>query len=174
MGLFSNSRFEINLAFGNSKKEERTINNIEKLRNLYESGALSERDYNLKLVDLLFRSGTITEKEYKKRKKQIIKSSNAMDTTGYIITTGNSYTDSTHPPIQSVTPQGGYPIVRRTQKNPWLIFILCMFLGYFGVHKFVEGNIGMGFLYLFTVGLFGFGWIIDCFVCFARALFKRN
>lgn len=33
--------------------------------------------------------------------------------------------------------------------------------GLFGVHKFLEGNIKMGLLYLFTGGLFGIGWIVD-------------
>ena len=36
-----------------------------------------------------------------------------------------------------------------------------MFLGYFGVHKFYEGKIGMGILYIFTLGLFGIGTYID-------------
>ena len=47
-------------------------------------------------------------------------------------------------------------------KNKWTAFFLCLFLGYFGAHKFYEGRIGAGILYLFTGGLFGFGWIIDC------------
>ena len=41
-------------------------------------------------------------------------------------------------------------------------FVLCFFLGYFGVHYFYEKRIGLGLLYLFTGGLFGFGWFIDC------------
>ncbi|MCQ2426332.1 MAG: TM2 domain-containing protein [Lachnospiraceae bacterium] len=46
--------------------------------------------------------------------------------------------------------------------NKWVAFVLCLLLGYFGAHKFYEGKAGMGILYIFTVGLFGFGWIIDC------------
>lgn len=34
--------------------------------------------------------------------------------------------------------------------------------GIFGLHKFMTGKVGMGILYLFTGGLFGIGWIIDC------------
>ena len=45
--------------------------------------------------------------------------------------------------------------------NKWVAFFLCLFLGYVGAHKFYEGKIGMGVVYLFTVGLFGIGWIID-------------
>lgn len=47
-------------------------------------------------------------------------------------------------------------------KNKWVAFLLCLCLGFFGAHKFYEGKIGMGILYLFTFGLCGFGWIIDC------------
>ena len=49
-------------------------------------------------------------------------------------------------------------------KNKWVAFLLCLFLGYFGAHKFYEGKIGMGILYLFTAGIFGIGWVIDCIV----------
>lgn len=41
--------------------------------------------------------------------------------------------------------------------------LVTIFLGMFGVHKFMEKNYKMGFIYLFTVGLFGIGWIIDIF-----------
>lgn len=47
-------------------------------------------------------------------------------------------------------------------RNKWVAFFLCLFLGYFGAHKFYEGKTGMGIVYLFTVGLFGIGWFIDC------------
>ncbi len=53
-------------------------------------------------------------------------------------------------------------------KNKWVAFFLCLFLGYFGAHKFYEGKIGMGILYLFTVGLFGIGWFIDCIVLLTK------
>lgn len=52
-------------------------------------------------------------------------------------------------------------IVRGKPKNKWVAFLLCLFLGVFGAHKFYEGKIGMGILYLFTVGLFGIGWVVD-------------
>lgn len=39
--------------------------------------------------------------------------------------------------------------------------LLCIFLGPLGAHKFYEGKIGTGILYLFTVGLFCVGWISD-------------
>lgn len=53
-------------------------------------------------------------------------------------------------------------------KNKWVAFCLCLFLGFIGAHKFYEGKIGMGILYLFTGGLFGIGWFIDCIVLLCK------
>ena len=47
------------------------------------------------------------------------------------------------------------------KKEKIIDFVLCLFLGYLGVHKFYEKKIGLGLLYLFTLGIFGFGWIFD-------------
>ncbi len=47
------------------------------------------------------------------------------------------------------------------EKNKWVAFLLCFFLGVFGIHKFYEGKVGMGLLYLFTMGLFGIGVLVD-------------
>lgn len=46
-------------------------------------------------------------------------------------------------------------------KNKWVSFVLCLLLGYFGAHKFYEGKIGMGVLYLCTFGLCFVGVIVD-------------
>ena len=53
-------------------------------------------------------------------------------------------------------------------KNKWVAFLLCLFLGYIGAHKFYEGRIGLGILYLFTGGLFGLGWLIDCIILLCK------
>ena len=46
-------------------------------------------------------------------------------------------------------------------KNKWVSFFLCLFFGMIGAHKFYEGKVGTGILYLFTLGLCGIGWVID-------------
>ena len=46
-------------------------------------------------------------------------------------------------------------------KDKWVAFFLCLFLGYLGIHKFYEGKVGMGILYIFTFGLFGIGTLVD-------------
>lgn len=55
-------------------------------------------------------------------------------------------------------------------KNKWISFLLCLFLGFLGVHKFYEGRILLGILYICTAGLFGVGVIIDLIILF----FKPN
>lgn len=55
-------------------------------------------------------------------------------------------------------------------KDKWVALMLCIFLGYFGAHKFYEGKVGMGILYLLTCGLFGIGWFVDII----SLIFKPN
>lgn len=55
-------------------------------------------------------------------------------------------------------------------KSKWVALILCIFFGCFGAHKFYEGKVLLGVVYLCTVGLFGVGWIIDIIIL----IFKPN
>lgn len=57
---------------------------------------------------------------------------------------------------------------RGRAKNKWVAFFLCLFMGFFGAHKFYEGKAGMGIIYLFTGGLFCIGWIIDLIALLAK------
>ena len=61
---------------------------------------------------------------------------------------------------------GGGPMGR--PKNKWVALCLCIFLGMLGAHKFYEGRVGMGILYLFTGGLFAIGIIIDVISILAK------
>ena len=72
--------------------------------------------------------------------------------------------------IERAVEQGVLKAMMGPPRNKWIALLLCMFFGFIGIHKFYEGKIGMGILYLFTFGLFGIGWFIDCIVL----LFKPN
>lgn len=48
-----------------------------------------------------------------------------------------------------------------SQKS-WLVdMLLCLFLGYLGIHRFYEGKVVSGIIWLLTGGLFGVGYVID-------------
>lgn len=54
-------------------------------------------------------------------------------------------------------------------KSKWIRFVLCFFFGIFGVHRFYEGKIGTGLLWLFTFGLFGIGWFVDLLITLTKS-----
>lgn len=43
-------------------------------------------------------------------------------------------------------------------------FLVTLCTGYFGIHKLINGQIGMGIAYFFTGGFFGIGWLYDTIV----------
>lgn len=53
------------------------------------------------------------------------------------------------------------PDMFKKPKNKWVAFLLCLFLGVVGAHKFYEGKTGMGILYLCTLGICFVGVVID-------------
>lgn len=48
-------------------------------------------------------------------------------------------------------------------KSPTLFIVVDLCFGYFGVHQFMLGNMGMGIFELFTGGGCGIMWLIDLF-----------
>lgn len=60
--------------------------------------------------------------------------------------------------------------VNGNPKSKIVALLLCFFLGYLGIHKFYEGKIIWGIVYILTGGLFYIGVIVD----FIRLLFKPD
>lgn len=64
-------------------------------------------------------------------------------------------------PYQPVAGSDGY-------KSKYLSIFFCLFFGVFGVHRFYEGKIATGILYLLSFGLFGFGALIDLIILLTK------
>jgi TM2 domain-containing membrane protein YozV len=59
------------------------------------------------------------------------------------------------------------------QINYSVAWILLTFLGWAGIHRFYMGKWGTGLIYLFTLGLFGFGVLYD-FLTLNTQISERN
>jgi TM2 domain-containing membrane protein YozV len=49
----------------------------------------------------------------------------------------------------------------RSSKSKLVAALLCLFLGYLGIHRFYVGKVGTGILWLVTGGIAGIGVIVD-------------
>ena len=58
-------------------------------------------------------------------------------------------------------------------KSKMTALLLCFFLGWLGAHRFYVGKTGTGVIYLFTLGLLGFGVFLD-FILIIIGSFKDS
>jgi|APGre2960657404_1045060.scaffolds.fasta_scaffold193728_2 restriction system protein len=49
----------------------------------------------------------------------------------------------------------------RSSKNVEILSLLTILFGWAGIHYFYLGRYGRGIFYMLTLGLFGYGWLID-------------
>lgn len=69
----------------------------------------------------------------------------------------------------AVAQQNGMGMTRPPKEiNKITALILCVLFGWVGAHKFYEGRVGLGILYIFTMGLFGIGWIVDFIIILTK------
>ena len=52
-------------------------------------------------------------------------------------------------------------VVVKSNKSKLLAALLCLFLGYLGIHRFYVGKVGTGILWLVTGGIAGIGVVVD-------------
>ena len=83
------------------------------------------------------------------QKTYLLKKFGGLNEEQFTLVTGNSYID------------------------PTIVTIVSVFLGYFGVDRFMLGDIGLGVAKLFTVGGAGIWWVIDWFIVGKKAKEKN-
>lgn len=59
-------------------------------------------------------------------------------------------------------------------KSRLVSLLLCLFVGFLGVHRFYVGKIGTGLIWLFTLGFLGFGVLIDFFIILFGSFRDKN
>ena len=48
-----------------------------------------------------------------------------------------------------------------SEKKAFVAFLLCLFLGALGIHRFYVGKVGTGVIWLLTLGIVWIGAIVD-------------
>lgn len=93
-----------------------------------------------------------------KKAKGGVQATASLPGTGLSYTKNLSTSKKTSPPTSQNASQ---PAPEKSKRSLLTEFLLCLFLGYLGVHKFYKKKNGSGVLYLLTLGLLGVGWLGD-------------
>ncbi len=55
----------------------------------------------------------------------------------------------------------------------WVLAIVCFFIGFLGIHRFMVGKVGTGILWLLTGGVLGIGVIVDFIMILCSAFTNK-
>ena len=109
-------------------------------------------------------SGAITDEEYEAERKKILDAPNENASTQAAPAQQQIVINNTN------SNQNFVGMGMPKPKDKWVALLLCFFLGWLGAHKFYEGKIALGIVYILTFGIFGIGVFVD----FIALLFKPN
>jgi len=78
------------------------------------------------------------------------------------------YSGATPPPSVVVHNVNNNTMGMGRRKDKWVAFLLCLFLGAIGAHRFYEGKIATGILWMLTAGFFTIGIWIDLIIILCK------